>query len=46
MKRGMSILRAGSLLKHQIKVCAFTSENDVMHGFWEEDLVAHCGKRT
>ena len=33
-------------LKHQIKVRTFADWNDVIPGFLEGDLVAHCGETT
>ena len=38
--------RPGSLLKHQIKVRTFADWDDVVPGFLEADLVAHCGGNT
>ncbi len=35
--------RSGSLLKNQIKVRTFADWDDVVPGFVEADLVAHCG---
>ena len=37
---------SGSLLKKQIKVRTFADWNDVVPGFFEADLVAHCGGST
>jgi hypothetical protein len=45
-KKWMSTTRPGSLLKKQIKVRTFSDWNDVVPGFLEGDLVAHCGDRT
>jgi len=45
-KKGMSTTRSGSLLKKQIKVRTFADWNDVIPGFFEGDLVAHCGDRV
>jgi hypothetical protein len=42
-KKGLSTTCAGSLLKKQIKVRTFADWNDVIPGFLEGDLVAHCG---
>jgi len=42
---GISTTRPGSLLKKQIKVRTFTDWNDIIPGFFEGDLVAHCGGR-
>lgn len=41
--KGISTTRPGSLLKKQIKVRTFADWNDVVPGFLEGDLVAHCG---
>ncbi len=41
--RGISTTKPGSLLKKQIKVRTFAGWNDVVPGFIEADLVAHCG---
>jgi hypothetical protein len=43
---GISTTRPGSLLKKQIKIRTFADWNDVIPGFLEGDLVAHCGDRT
>lgn len=43
---GVSTTRPGSLLKKQIKIRTFTDWNDVIPGFLEGDLVAHCGDRV
>jgi hypothetical protein len=42
-RRGMGTTRAGSLLKHQIPIRTFADWDDVRPGFFEVDLVAHCG---
>lgn len=42
----ISTTRPGSLLKKQIKVRTFADWNDMIPGFLEGDLVAHCGDRT
>jgi hypothetical protein len=42
---GISTTRPGSFLKKQIKVRTFTDWNDIIPGFFEGDLVAHCGGR-
>ena len=42
-KKGLSTTCAGNLLKKQIKVRTFADWNDVVPGFMEGDLVAHCG---
>ena len=41
--KGKSTTRAGSLLKSKIKVRTFADWNDASPGFFEADLVAHCG---
>lgn len=43
---GISTTRPGSLLKKQIKIRTFADWNDVIPGFFEGDLVAHCGDRV
>jgi hypothetical protein len=43
---GISTTKPGSLLKHQIQVRTFADWNDVIPGFLEADLVAHCGDRV
>jgi len=45
-KKGLSTTRPGSLLKRQIKIRTFADWNDVVPGFLEGDLVAHCGDRV
>jgi hypothetical protein len=42
-KKGIGTTRAGSLLKHQIPVRTFADWDDAAPGFFEADLVAHCG---
>ena len=42
--RGLSTTRPGTLLKHSIPVRTFTEWDDVVPGFVEIDLVAHCGE--
>jgi hypothetical protein len=42
-QKGLSTTCAGSLLKNQIEVRTFADWNDVVPGFIEGDLVAHCG---
>lgn len=42
-QRGRSTTRAGKLLKRQIPIRTFSDWNDVVPGFFEADLVAHCG---
>ncbi|MDR0329890.1 MAG: ISNCY family transposase [Rickettsia sp.] len=46
INKGISTTRPGSLLKKQIKIRTFADWNDVIPGFLEGDLVAHCGNRT
>ena len=41
---GRSTTKRGSLLKQQIPVRTFAEWNDVVAGFVEADLVAHCGE--
>jgi hypothetical protein len=41
--RGLGTTRAGILLKHQIPVRTFADWDDAPPGFFEADLVAHCG---
>ncbi|NJL71892.1 MAG: transposase family protein [Candidatus Competibacteraceae bacterium] len=41
---GRSTTKRGSLLKKQIPVRTFADWNDVVAGFVEADLVAHCGE--
>jgi len=41
--KSISTTAPGSLLKHQIKVKTFADWNDIRPGFFECDLVAHCG---
>lgn len=43
---GKSTTRSGALLKRQIPVRTFSDWNDVVPGFFEADLVAHCGSDT
>ena len=40
---GISTTRPGPLLKHQIPVRTFADWDDLRPGFFEADLVAHCG---
>lgn len=46
IKKGLCTTRSGTLLKHQIKVRTFSDWDDVVPGFLEGDLVAHCGETT
>lgn len=41
--QGFSHTKPGTLLKHQIKVRTFADWDNVIPGFFEADLVAHCG---
>ncbi|HTE20637.1 MAG TPA: transposase family protein [Armatimonadota bacterium] len=41
--RGLGTTKPGRLLKHQIPVRTFAEWTDVRPGFFEADLVAHCG---
>jgi len=41
--RGVATTKAGTLLKHQVPVRTFSDWNDLKPGFFEGDLVAHCG---
>ena len=45
-RKGKSTTRPGSLLKKQITIRTFSDWNDVVPGFLEGDLVAHCGDRS
>src|SRR5215213_305354 len=40
---GISTTKSGKLLKHQVPVRTFNDWNDASPGFFEADLVAHCG---
>lgn len=44
--KGLCTTKSGGLLKKQIKVRTFTDWDDVVPGFMEADLVAHCGDTT
>jgi len=46
IKLGTSTTRPGNLLKNQIQVRTFADWDDVVPGFLEADLVAHCGGNT
>jgi hypothetical protein len=41
--KGRSTTKSGSLLKSKIKVRTYADWNDASPGFFEADLVAHCG---
>ena len=45
-KKGLSTTKPGSLLKKQIQVHTFMDWDEVIPGFCEADLVAHCGDRV
>jgi hypothetical protein len=45
-RRGASVTRPGTLLKHEIPIRTFTEWDDARPGFLEIDLVAHCGSST
>jgi hypothetical protein len=42
-RRGISTTKAGTLLKRQIAIRTFADWTDARPGFFEMDLVAHCG---
>ena len=42
-RRGISTTRAGTPLKRQIAIRTFADWTDARPGFFEMDLVAHCG---
>ncbi|XOV90642.1 MAG: transposase [Pseudomonadota bacterium] len=44
--KSVSTTRAGDLLKHQIRIRTFADWDDATPGFFEADLVAHCGGDT
>ena len=44
--KSISTTKPGSLFKHQIQVRTFADWGDVIPGFLEADLVAHCGGNT
>ena len=45
-KTSISATRAGSLLRDKIRVRTFADWNEKSPGFFEADLVAHCGEST
>lgn len=45
-ERSISTTRSGSLLKKQIKVRTFSDWNEGRPGFFEIDLVSHCGESS
>jgi hypothetical protein len=44
--KSISTTKPGNLIKHQIQVRTFADWDDVVPGFLEADLVAHCGGNT
>lgn len=44
--RAVSTTRVGTWLKHEIPIRTFTDWDDARPGFYEVDLVAHCGGST
>jgi len=42
-RRGVSMTRPGTLLKHQVAIKTFADWSETAPGFVEVDLVAHCG---
>jgi hypothetical protein len=42
-QRGLTTTRSGTFLKHQVPVRTFADWDDVRPGFFEVDVVAHCG---
>lgn len=46
IKSGISTTKKGNLLKNQIQVRTFADWDNVVPGFIEADLVAHCGGNT
>ena len=45
-RRGATITRPGTVLRHEIPIRTFTEWTDARPGFLEVDLVAHCGSST
>jgi hypothetical protein len=45
-RRGATITRPGSALKHEIPIRTFSEWTNARPGFLEVDLVAHCGSST
>lgn len=45
-KKGISTTKPGSLLKRQIPIRTFADWDNAVPGFFEADLVAHCGDRV
>lgn len=46
LKKGFSTTKPGTLLKNQIPIRTFADWDDKRPGFFEIDLVAHCGERN
>jgi len=44
LKKGLSTTKPGTLLKNKIKIRTFADWDDLKPGFFEVDLVAHCGE--
>lgn len=44
--RGVTTTKTGSLLKHQVPVRTFADWNEMQPGFFEIDVVAHCGTHS
>lgn len=44
LKTGLSTTKPGTLLKNKIKIRTFADWDDLKPGFFEADLVAHCGE--
>jgi hypothetical protein len=45
-RRGATITRPGTVLRHEIPIRTFTEWTEARPGFLEVDLVAHCGTST
>jgi hypothetical protein len=43
IRSSVSTTKCGNLLKHQIQIRTFADWDDATPGFFEADLVAHCG---
>ena len=43
---GVATTKAGTLLKHQVPLRTFSDWDEVKPGFFEADLVAHCGTQA
>jgi hypothetical protein len=43
LEHGMTTTKAGTLLRHQIPIRTYTDWTEARPGFFEIDLVAHCG---